>query len=142
MNETNGQYGKNRLQVRCEFDMNRIHLQGVGPTQVNRKYGLALELQAPPALTSWLQEQEPTTVSPASGNLLYIEAEMRHYFEDEDKTQLVILGESLNHPQGAALEMDMKDDNLAVQTLIQFTKESGLLVLTAGNAHTVESEEE
>ena len=142
MNEANGQYGKNRLQVRCEFDMNRIHIQGVGPTQVNRKYGLALELQAPPALTSWLQEQEPTTVSPASGNLLYIEAEMRHYFEDEDKTQLVILGESLNHPQGAALEMDMKDDNLAVQTLIQFTKESGLLVLTAGNAHTVESEEE
>lgn len=142
MNEANGQYGKNRLQVRCEFDMNRIHIQGVGPTQVNRKYGLALELQAPPALTSWLQEQEPTTVSPASGNLLYIEAEMRHYFEDEDKTQLVILGESLNHPQGAALEMDMNDDNLAVQTLIQFTKESGLLVLTAGNAHTVESEEE
>jgi len=142
MNEANGQYGKNRLQVRCEFDMNRIHLQGVGPTQVNRKYGLALELQAPPALTSWLQEQEPTTVSPASGNLLYIEAEMRHYFEDGDKTQLVILGESLNHPQGAALEMDMNDDNLAVQTLIQFTKESGLLVLTTGNAHTVESEEE
>jgi hypothetical protein len=142
MNEANGQYGKNRLQVRCEFDMNRIHIQGVGPTQVNRKYGLALELQAPPALTSWLQEQEPTTVSPASGNLLYIEAEMRHYFEDGDKTQLVILGESLNHPQGAALEMDMNDDNLAVQTLIQFTKESGLLVLTTGNAHTVESEEE
>ena len=141
MTNTNGQYGEDRLQVRCEFDAHRIHLQGVGATQVNRKYGLALELQAPPELTGWLAEQEPTTVSPASGNALYVKAEMHHYFE-HDKTQLVIIGESLNHPKGAALEMDLKVENLAVQTLIEFAKQNGLMTLVAGNAYTVEDSEE
>ena len=140
-NNTNGQYGEYRLQVRCEFDTHRIHLQGVGETQVNRKYGLALELQAPPELTGWLQEQEPTTVSPASGNALYIRAEMHHFFEN-DTTQLVILGESLNHPSGAALEMDLKEENLGVQTLIEFAKQNGLMTLVAGDAYTVEDQEE
>jgi hypothetical protein len=141
MSNTNGQYGEHRLQVRCEFDAHRIHLQGVGDTPVNRKYGLALELQAPPELTGWLQEQEPTVVSPASGNALYIRAEMRHYFEN-DITQLVVLGESLNHPEGAALDMDLSTENLGVQTLIEFAKQNGLLTLVAGDAYAVEDNEE
>jgi len=141
MSNTDGQYGEHRLQVRCEFDAQRIHLQGVGEIQVNRKYGLALELQAPPELTGWLQEQEPTTVSPASGNALYIRAEMRHYFES-DTTQLVVFGESLNHPEGAALAMDPNAENLAVQTLIEFAKQNGLLTLVAGDPYTVEDSEE
>ncbi len=154
------QYGKERIQVRCEFDTNRIHVQGIGSTQVNRKYGLALELQAPPKLTDWLLEQEPTVVSPASGNLLYVEAEVRHYFEDEDKTQLLILGEELNHPEGAILDMDtmnlaglltgdgsleagaFAEHNPAILVLLEFAKQSGLLTLTAGEAHTLEEETE
>jgi hypothetical protein len=157
MNMTEQQYGKDRIQVRCEFDTNRIHVQGIGKTQVNRKYGLALELQAPPKLTDWLLQQEPTVVSPASGNLLYVEAELRHYFEDGDKTRLVVLGEELNHPEGAALNMDMTDlqgllsgedfapvgdYNPAIHVLLDFAKNSGLLVLTAGEAYTIEEETE
>ena len=158
MNMTEQQYGKERIQVRCEFDTNRIHVQGIGSTQVNRKYGLALELQAPPKLTEWLLEQEPTVVSPASGNLLYIQAELRHYFEDGDKTQLVILGEELNHPEGAVLNMDttnldgllsgevdfsqVGDFNPAIHVLHDFAKKSGLVVLTEGKAYTIEKETE
>ena len=80
-------------------------------------------------------------MSPASGNALYVKAEMHHYFE-HDTTQLVIIGESLNHPKGAALEMDLKVENLAVQTLIEFAKQNGLMTLVAANAYTVEDSEE
>ena len=148
---TMNEYGKDRIQVRCEFDKNRIHVQGIGSTQVNRKYGLALEMQAPPKLTSWLMEQEPTVVSPASGNLLYVEAELRHHFEDDDKTQMLIHGEELNHPEGAILDIDgptikqlmegeapLEDLNPITQLLLEWAKKSGLLTLTAGKAYDTE----
>jgi len=138
---TMNEYGKDRIQVRCEFDKNRIHVQGIGSTQVNRKYGLALEMQAPPKLTSWLMEQEPTVVSPASGNLLYV----------DDKTQMLIHGEELNHPEGAILDIDgptikqlmegeapLEDLNPITQLLLEWAKQSGLLTLTAGKAYDTE----
>lgn len=136
------QYGKERLQVRCEFDTNRIHIQGVGEKTVNRKYGMALELQSNSDVTNWLLDQEPTLVSPASGNLLYIEAQLHTFVEDNNQMRLLFLGDNLNHPQGAVLELDMSEENLAVQALIDFAKNNGLIHISAGEAFTAEEDAE
>ena len=112
-------YGDNRMQVRCIYDMNALHIQGVGPS-VNRKYGIALELRAPPELTEWLSEQAPTLASPASGSLLYAPMSVISYVEQEGTVQILIEGEELNHPKGAML--DVKDESTAVSTLITFVK--------------------
>ncbi len=131
--------GEPRLQVRTQFDTNRIHIQGVGEPTVNRKYGIALELRAPPALTEWLSEQEPTLASPASGSMLYAPMSVISYIEHEGSVQLLIEGEELNHPKGAML--DVKDDSTAVATLISFVKESKSgLVLESGEVFSTEEE--
>lgn len=131
--------GEPRLQVRTQFDTNRIHIQGVGEPTVNRKYGIALELRAPPALTEWLSEQEPTLASPASGSMLYAPMSVVSYIEHEGSVQLLIEGEELNHPKGAML--DVKDDSTAVATLISFVKESKSgLVLESGEVFSTEEE--
>ena len=132
-------FGQPRLQVRTQFDTNRIHIQGVGEPTVNRKYGIALELRAPPALTEWLSEQEPTLASPASGSMLYAPMSVISYIEHEGSVQLLIEGEELNHPKGAML--DVKDDSTAVATLISFVKESKSgLVLESGEVFSTEEE--
>ena len=129
--------GEPRLQVRTQFDTNRIHIQGVGEPTVNRKYGIALELRAPPELTEWLSEQEPTLSSPASGSMLYAPMSVISYIEHEGSVQLLIEGEELNHPKGAML----KDDSTAVATLISFVKESKSgLVLESGEVFSTEEE--
>tara|TARA_R100000657_G_C4615533_1_gene67234 strand:+ start:204 stop:620 length:417 start_codon:yes stop_codon:yes gene_type:complete len=131
--------GEPRLQVRTQFDTNRIHIQGVGEPTVNRKYGIALELRAPPALTEWLSEQEPTLASPASGSMLYAPMSVISYIEHEGSVQLLIEGEELNHPKGAML--DVKDDSTTVATLISFVKESKSgLVLESGEVFSTEEE--
>jgi len=134
------EFGKPRLQVRTQFDTNRIHIQGVGEPSVNRKYGVALELRAPPELTEWLGEQEPTLPSPASGSLLYAPMSVVSYIEHEGAIQILIEGTELNHPKGAML--DVKDEALAVKSLIDFVKEtkSGLLI-ESGEVYSSEEEE-
>lgn len=133
------EHGEARLQVRTQFDTNRIHIQGVGDPTVNRKYGIAIELRAPPALTEWLAEQEPTLASPASGSVLYAPMSVVSYVEHEGSVQILIEGEELNHPKGAML--DVKDDSTAVATLISFVKESKSgLVLEGGELFSTEEE--
>ena len=114
------EYGKKRLQVRCQYDTNRIHIQGVGQPTVNRKYGIAIELRAPPALTEWLSEQEPVNKSPASGSMLYVP--MTINIHGDNTAQFIINGEQLNHPSGAALNVNA--DSLPIKTLIAFAKEA------------------
>ena len=134
-------FGQPRLQVRTQFDTNRIHVQGVGEPTVNRKYGIALELRAPPELTEWLSEQEPTLASPASGSVLYAPLEVISYVEHEGTVQLLIKGTELNHPSGAML--DVKDDSTAVDTLITFVKNtSSGLVVESGDVYSTGEEEE
>lgn len=134
-------YGEPRLQVRCQYDNNRIHIQGIGEPTVNRKYGIALELRAPISLTEWLNDQTPTHKSPASGSMLYIPIQMYHYIEHDGTVQFLIQGEELNHPQGAMLDVSMESP--AVETLVGFIKEStsGLLV-EAGDVYTTKGDEE
>jgi hypothetical protein len=135
------EYGATRLQVRTQFDTNRIHIQGVGEPTVNRKYGIAIELRAPPPLTQWLSEQEPTLQSPASKSMLYIPMSVVSYIEHEGVVQILIEGTELNHPKGAML--DIKDDSVAIGTLIAFVKESKTsLTLQDGEVYSSEVEEE
>lgn len=135
------EFGKPRLQVRTQFDTNRIHIQGVGQPNVNRKYGVALELRAPPALTEWLSEQEPTLASPASGSVLYAPLSVINYVEHDEVMQLLIEGSELNHPKGAML--DVKDDSLAVKTLIDFVKSTASgLTIQSGEVYSTKEEEE
>jgi|TARA_R100000149_G_scaffold55302_1_gene24495 hypothetical protein len=114
-------YGENRLQVRCQYDTNRIHIQGVGQPTVNRKYGIAIELRAPPVLTDWLSLQEPWKKSPASGSMLYVPMTVVSY-NDGETIQFLIDGEELNHPQGVMLNVNA--DSLPVKTLVAFAKEA------------------
>lgn len=110
-------YGERRIQVRCEYDNNRIHIQGVGNPTINREYGVALELRAPPELTDWLREQEPTNTSPASGAMYYVESMLLHY-QKYDTYQLLISGDELNHKSGAMLDLSMESNT--VQMLVGF----------------------
>ena len=123
------EYGKPRIQVRCNYDDHRIHIQGVGEPTVNRKYGIALELRAPISLTGWLAEQTAKLNSPASGNQLYIEMEVCHYPE-ADKNQLLIHGTELNHPEGAMLNISSESGD--VKVLMDFVKAtaSGLRIMS------------
>ena len=125
----NNEYGQPRLQVRCNYDDHRIHIQGVGEPTVNRKYGIALELRAPISLTGWLAEQTAKLKSPASGNQLYIEMEVCHYPE-ADKNQLLIHGTELNHPEGVMLNISTESSD--VKNLIDFVKatSSGLRIMS------------
>jgi len=91
-----------RLQVRTVYHPATLHVQGVGE-QVNREYGLAVDVRAIPEITDWLAEQERTLSSPASGQLLYVEAE----FYEGDEPQLLVVGNTpLNHERGALLNLD------------------------------------
>ncbi len=132
------QYGKNRLQIRCEYESHRIHIQGVGK-QMNRKYGIALQLRAPLDVTEWLREQEPTNVSPASGEMLYIPAS---FMESVDGvSQLLLHGERLNHPDGAMLDLKQPNKSEEVKVLREFAFESGLLTVIV-EPYKSENEEE
>ena len=121
----NEKYGERRLQVRCDYDKNKIHIQGVGtPTLTGdnpmyREYGMALELRAPPELTDWLREQEPTNRSPASGSMYYVQMALHHYAV-KDTYQFMIFGSDLNHPEGAVMDMEFESPN--VQALIKFVE--------------------
>ena len=135
MNEMD-KYGEKRIQVRCDYDINRIHIQGVGTPTVNREYGMAIELRAPPEITSWLREQEPDQKSPASGGMFYVKARVIHYTE-HDTYQLHVFGDELNHKDGVRL--DLAEDVPLVQTLLKFADnnlDSDILAAGIGTPYT------
>ena len=122
------EYGDNRMQVRCIYDTNALHIQGVGPS-VNRKYGIALELRAPKELTAWLSEQTPSEQSPASKETLYAPFELWQYPGDEENQfQFLIRGSELNHPKGAMLNMKNQSD--VVKTLVEWAQNADLVAYT------------
>ena len=84
-NEMNEQYGKTRLQVRTKFGHRTLHIQGIGPIQVNRDYGMAMDLRAPDEIVEWLTEQQPKQRSAASKEDLYIELIVRKYPGEGEK---------------------------------------------------------
>ena len=71
--------------------------------------------------------------------MLYAPMSVLSYIEHEGSVQLLIEGAELNHPSGAML--DISDDSVAVQTLIDFVKESkSSLTLQDGDVFTTQEE--
>ena len=135
-------YGDNRLQVRCIYDTNALHIQGVGPS-VNRKYGIALELRAPKTLTKWLSEQTPSEQSPASKEILYAPMEA-WYYSEQDIVQLLIHGSPLNHADGAVLNVKTKSDSVKTLTewLHMFPTADGMMLTMGDDAKPYKGGEE
>jgi hypothetical protein len=104
MNEqTNGNGIMKRMQVRTEYSSEyAMHIQILGSINVNREYGYANELRAPPAVIDWLREQEPILESGASkGHNYYIQMDAVEF--DDNTNALLIHGTPLNHEKGCLL---------------------------------------
>lgn len=104
MNEqTNGNGIMKRMQVRTEYSSEyAMHIQILGSINVNREYGYANELRAPPAVIDWLREQEPILESGASkGHNYYIQMDAVEF--DDNTNALLIHGSPLNHEKGCLL---------------------------------------
>ena len=104
MNEQkNGNGIMKRMQVRTEYSSEyAMHIQILGSINVNREYGYANELRAPPAVIEWLKEQEPILESGASkGHNYYIQMDAVEF--DDNTHALLIHGTPLNHEKGCLL---------------------------------------
>ena len=104
MNEqTNGNGIMKRMQVRTKYNTEyAMHIQILGSINVNREYGYANELRAPPTVIEWLGEQEPILESGASkGHNYYIRMDAVEF--DDNTHALLIHGTPLNHEKGCLL---------------------------------------
>ena len=130
-----------RIQVRCEYSDNMIHIQGIGDPEHgggNRKYGMATELRVPIEMTAWLRGQTPTAQSPASGDKLYVPLRLVRYDKFSGDTgksvyQLFIEstldgGDPLNHPMGAVLDMQLLSQ--PVMEFISFCEGNNIVVVS------------
>ena len=122
-----------RIQGRCVYSENMMHVQGIGdpePTGGNRKYGMATELRVPIELTNWLKGQTPIALSPASGDKLYIPLRLVRYIADTPHQYQLFIestvsgGDPLNHPMGAVLDMQLLSQ--PITELISFCEANGI----------------
>ncbi len=132
--EMNEKYGTTRLQVRTKFGHRTLHIQGIGPVQVNREYGLAMDLRAPDDVVDWLSDQEPKQKSAASAEDYYVELIVRKYAvegEDEGVYQFYIVGdEQLNWDMGAILDCNIQ--SFPVMSVIDFANQCDLVRICDG----------
>ena len=135
-----------RMQVKCNFDEGRLHIQGVSKShQQGRKYGMAIKMRTNPDVSAWLREQPPVLKSAASGEVMYTPFNIYKY--KDNTCQLFIPGSSANHPEGAVLDLHPMNSN--VRALLEFAVKSGLIVevdkaryVPHDNSGTVGQEEE
>lgn len=121
-------YGRTRLQVRTKFNHRTMHIQGIGPLEVNREYGLSIDLRTPDEVVDWLAEQAPKQKSAASGDDLYIELIVRKYpsVDEDEPYQFYIVGDyKLNWGEGAILDCNTK--SFPVMSVIDFANQCGLV---------------
>lgn len=144
MNENEKKYGTTRLQVRTKFGHRILHIQGIGPIQVNREYGMAMDLRAPDDVVEWLSEQVPHQKSAASAEDYYVELIVRKYdVETKDTTvddagnshdgvyQFYIIGdEQLNWGEGAILDCNVQ--SYPVMSVIDFANQCDLVRICDG----------
>ena len=131
-----------RLQIRKHFADGQLHFQGIG-IEMNREYGLAVDIRVPHSISDWMVNQEATLDSAAGGGNIYIPAEMKQY-EVDDKIQYQLFiksksGDILNHPDGAMLNMKPKSNTVA--QLIDFCIQNKLVVVDDGVPFVGEQDE-
>ena len=115
MNEK--QKGKvNGVQVRTTHGEYHIHVQGLGPVEMNRPYGGAWELRAPDEVIEWLGQQNATHFSGASDAVYYVKMDVVQF--DNDTQALLIHGTEMNHPEGLLMGCDAKSQS--VKNVIEF----------------------
>lgn len=118
-----------RMQVKCNYDEGRLHLQGVSNNvRHGRPYGFAIKMRCAADVTQWLRTQAPTLKSAASGEVMYIPFELYRY---EDGTyQMFIPGDDANHSDGAMLDLQPLDGT--VKALMAFADEAQLTTTIVG----------
>ena len=136
-------YGATRLQVRTKFGHRTLHIQGIGPIQVNREYGMAMDLRAPDEIVEWLSEQQPKQRSAASKEDLYVDLIVRKYpgeGESEGPYQFYIVGdEQLNWRDGAILDCNVK--SFPVMSVIDFANQCDLVHICEGDPINTKADE-
>ena len=132
-----------RLQVRLHSTDGQLHFQGIG-VEVNREYGLSVDVRVPNEISDWLKNQQATLQSAAGGGPIYVPTQMRVYdVDDKPVYQLFIEGsnnDKLNHPDGAVLNMQPK--SMMVAQLIDFCVQSEIVETVVGEAPFVGEQDE
>jgi len=118
-----------RMQVKCNYDIGRLHIQGVsGTVKHGRKYGMATKMRTSDDVSFWLREQPATHKSAASGELMYIPFELYKY--TDGSYQMFIRGSEANHPEGAMLDLQPLDQ--PIQQLLEFATEADMVIDAVG----------
>jgi|19_taG_2_1085344.scaffolds.fasta_scaffold00432_11 hypothetical protein len=113
-----------RMQVKCNYDDELMHIQGVsGNTQMGREYGIAEKMRTTMEVSMWLREQPPVLKSAASGELLYTPFTIYRYANGV--MQMFIPGTPANHPQGAMLGLHPLSEG--VKRVLTFAKKAGFI---------------
>ena len=118
-----------RMQVKCNYDEGRMHIQGTSKdVRHGRPYGFAIKMRTADDVTQWLRTQVPTLKSAASGETMYIPFDVLRY--DDGTYQMFIPGDEANHPDGAMLDLQPLDQT--VKAMIAFANEANLTVNMVG----------
>ena len=126
-----------RMQVKCNYDDEMMHIQGVsGKAQMGREYGIAEKVRTTMEVSMWLREQPPVLKSAASGELMYTPLSIYKYANGV--CQMFIPGSPCNHPQGAILGLHPL--SLGVQRILSFATKAGFVQEVDGEPY-VPSEE-
>ena len=127
-----------RMQVKCDYDEGRMHIQGVSDIEDNRKYGHATKIRTDVNVSMWLREQAPVLKSAASQELLYTPFTIYEY--DNQVCQMFIPGSACNHANGAVL--DMHPLSSGVSSLLKWARASKLIERKEGMPFASQEEEE
>ena len=127
-----------RMQVKCDYDEGRMHIQGVSDIEDNRKYGHATKIRTDVNVSMWLREQAPVLKSAASQELLYTPFTIYEY--DNQVCQMFIPGSACNHPNGAVLDMHPLSNG--VSSLLKWARASKLIERKEGMPFASQEEEE
>jgi hypothetical protein len=130
---------ESRLQVKCMNDEGRIHIQGISPdVEMGRDYGIAVKMRTTPAVSMWLNEQEPCLKSAASDGVWYIP--FRIYRYSNSVCQMFIPSTDVaNHPNGAVMNLHPMSKN--IQSLLVFADKAGLIEDMIGTPYKTGEEE-
>ena len=126
-----------RMQVKCDYDDGRMHVQGVSDIEDNRKYGHATKIRTDVNVSMWLREQDPVLNSAASQELLYTPFAIYEY--DNQVCQMFIPGSPCNHENGAVLDMHPLSSGVA--SLLRWAKASDMIEKREGMPFASQEEE-
>ena len=111
------------IQCRVQNSEYHIHVQAIGPMEMNRPYGGAWELRAPPEVVTWCEEQTPIYKSAASNGVYYVEMNVLMFNTGEQA--LLIHGEEFNHPDGMMIGCNPKSP--AVKAVIEYAYQTDMM---------------